>query len=223
MQLATSPIPQWKAVGAKVREREGAEVTRPSLALSHLRTLALSSLRLFLAAPLTDGPRAAIRAGLGAALPAGVPGRAVPPDSWHLTLRFLGETAPERAARVADALRAVDLGARFEIEFAGLGAFPRASRAAVLWVGIGAGAAELGALAAKVEEAARRAGFPAEQRPFSAHLTISRIRPPENVTPVLDRWTAPPIAMPVDEVVLYRSHLGGGPARYEAVDRFPLG
>ena len=175
-------------------------------------------MRLFLAVALTDEARAAIRA----ALPSGVPGRAVPPDSWHLTLRFLGETAPERAARLADELRSADRGARFEIEIGGLGAFPRPSRAAVLWVGIGAGRERLGALAAAVEEAARRAGFPAEERPFSAHLTVSRIRPPQDVTPLLARWTVPPIDMPVDEVVLFRSHLGGGPARYEAVERFPL-
>ena len=175
-------------------------------------------MRLFLAVTLTDEARAAIRA----ALPSGVPGRAVPPDSWHLTLRFLGETTPERAAPLADELRSADLGSRFEIELGGLGAFPRASRAAVLWVGIGAGRERLEALAATVEQAARRAGFPAEERPFSAHLTVGRIRPPENVTALLPRWTAPPISMPVDEVVLYRSHLGGGPARYEALERFPL-
>jgi RNA 2',3'-cyclic 3'-phosphodiesterase len=178
--------------------------------------------RLFLAVPLTEPARAAIRAALATALPAGAPGRAVRPESWHLTLRFLGDTAPDQASRLAEVLSAAALGPPFQLAFAWLGAFPRPDRAAVLWLGVATGAAELGALAAVVERSARDAGFPAERRPFSAHLTLSRIRPPADVAPLVARPTGPPISMPVTEVVLFRSHLGGGPARYEAAARFSL-
>lgn len=179
--------------------------------------------RLFLAVALPDPVRDALRSAIGTTFPEGVPGRAVPPESWHLTLRFLGDTAPDAASRLTRSLAAADLGAPFDLAFASLGAFPRPERAAVIWVGVASGAPELVTLARRVEQCVRDAGFAAEHRPFSAHLTLSRLRPPANVAPLLARPTGAPIRMRVREVVLYRSHLGGGPARYEAVARYPLG
>jgi 2'-5' RNA ligase len=81
----------------------------------------------------------------------------------------------------------------------------------------------LRALAAAVEAAAVHAGFAAEPKPFAAHLTLARVQPPANVRPLLAQ--VPPFAgtMRVGEVVLFRSHLGSGPPRYEAVERFALG
>jgi len=171
---------------------------------------------------LTDAARDAISSALAAALPRGVPGRPVPAANWHLTLRFLGETPAEAESRLVGEMEESALGEAFEISFGSLGAFPRSERAAVLWMGISTGTSELAALAQTVEQTVRRAGFPAEGRPFSAHLTLSRFRPAENVAPLVARSTGEAIAMPVREVVLYRSHLGGGPVRYEAAARFGL-
>ena len=66
------------------------------------------------------------------------------------------------------------------------------------------------------------AGFPPEDRPYRSHLTLSRIRPDQDVTAVLDAVPPLGLAMPVDRVVLYRSHLGPGGPRYEEVEAFPL-
>lgn len=180
--------------------------------------------RLFLAVELPDDARDRLAAHLGGAPGGGrLPGRAVAPPSWHLTLRFLGDTPPERRAAVVGAMREADLGAGFALGFGGLGAFPRPARATVLWLGVEEGAERLAALAAVAEDAARRAGFPAEERAFSAHLTLSRIRPAQDVRPLLER--VPPFRerIRVDAAVLFRSHLGPDGARYEAVERFPLG
>ncbi|HEV2150007.1 MAG TPA: RNA 2',3'-cyclic phosphodiesterase [Longimicrobiaceae bacterium] len=179
--------------------------------------------RLFLAVDLPEDARRALEVHLRESL-AGrpLPGRAVAPRSWHLTLRFLGDTAPERRVGVVRALREADPGPAFTLGFGGLGAFPRPARASVLWLGVEEGAAPLRALAATAEEAARQAGFPAEARPFSPHLTLSRIRPPQDVRGVVERVPAFRERIPVEEVVLFRSHLGPGGARYEAVEHFPL-
>lgn len=176
--------------------------------------------RLFLAVPLAE----AVRRDLAEALRAhgSLPGRPVPPESWHLTLRFLGDTARAALERVLEEVDAARLGAPFALRFGGYGAFPRAGRAAVVWLGVEEGAEPLAALAAAVEDAVRRAGFPPEGRPFRAHLTLSRLRPPAPVDDLLARLPPFPRSMSVHEVVLYRSHLGGGPARYEPVERFPL-
>ena len=176
--------------------------------------------RLFLAAPLTDAARAALRAAVDASFPNGLPGRATPSANWHLTLRFLGESAPDRADAFVAELASVLDEASFDVAFAGYGAFPRASRAAVLWLGVRAGAEPLGRLAAMAEGAARRAGFPPEERPFSPHLTLARIRPPRDVGPL--PAAAPAVTMPVEELVLYRSEPGAGAPRYEAVRSFQL-
>lgn len=147
----------------------------------------------------------------------GIPGRPVPPESWHLTLRFLGDVDDVAADRLVAALDEARLGASFRIVIAGAGAFPNARRATVLWAGVRE-EERLGELAAAVEEAAAGAGFPASERPFAAHLTLARVRPPADVRSLVARPLGP-VVVPVTEVILYESHPG---SRYAAVDRFPL-
>jgi 2'-5' RNA ligase len=96
------------------------------------------------------------------------------------------------------------------------------NRARILWVGVSDGADRLVALAEKIEAASRRAGFPAEARPFKAHLTVSRIDPPRAVTEVVAQQRPIAATMLVDRVSLIRSLLGGGPARYEILEDFHL-
>lgn len=180
--------------------------------------------RLFVAVPLAEPMRAALRAHLARATGGRpVPGRRTPPESWHLTLRFLGATDAAAGARLVEALRGAALGPAFAMGFDGLGAFPQAGRAHVLWIGVDAGADTLRALADVVERAAVAAGFAREPRRFSAHLTLSRMRPAQDVRSILAAAPpAPPDRQVVDAVVLYRSHLARDGARYEAVARFPL-
>jgi 2'-5' RNA ligase len=93
----------------------------------------------------------------------------------------------------------------------------------VLWLGVSDGAEELATLALVCEEAALEAGFEPEERPFHPHLTLSRIRPWQDVGPVVDRVPSFPLHQTVDRITMYRSVLGGGPARYEVVDEVLLG
>src|SRR5690606_30936563 len=132
-------------------------------------------------------------------------------ESWHLTLRFLGDTPAALLDRQREEVPRAPLGSPFSLRFGGYGAFPRAGRATVLWLGVEEGAEPLRALAGAVEAAARRAGFPPEGRPFRPHLTLSRIRTPEDASSLLAALPPFPREMPVDGVVLFRSHLGRGP------------
>jgi 2'-5' RNA ligase len=177
--------------------------------------------RLFVGIPITDEVRDGLQRHLAATVGERLPGRAVPPANWHLTLRFLGATDAERERRVIDEMRRIEA-APFDLAFTGLGAFPRAGRTKVLWIGVDEGAGEVRALAASVEAAAIRAGFAAEPKPFSPHLTLSRIRPAADLRPLVD--AAPPFGgrMRVDAFILFRSHLGGGAPRYERMATVPL-
>jgi RNA 2',3'-cyclic 3'-phosphodiesterase len=179
--------------------------------------------RLFVGVPLAAEARTALDAHLRGALGAdGLPGRAVPPRNWHLTLRFLGQTEPDRGRALIDVLRSAALGERFAVTFGGAGAFPSARRAAVFWIGVEEGEDGLRRLAAAAEAAARAVGFPPEPRRYRPHLTVARLRPPADVTAAVARVGRTGVRMDVGEVVVFRSHMGGGPAWYEAFERVPL-
>ena len=177
-----------------------------------------------MAVPLTNEVRAALAAHILEATPGRpLPGKPVPPPNWHLTLRFLGSTDHVALERLMASLVEADLGGPFSVTFGGLGAFPRAARATVLWLAIERGANRLERLAALSEESAQQAGFVPEDRPFHPHLTLSRIRPHQDVTSVIEQVMPVRMSLAVDRLVVYRSHLGGGRARYEELDSIELG
>jgi RNA 2',3'-cyclic 3'-phosphodiesterase len=147
-------------------------------------------------------------------------------SAWHLTLAFLGEvtehalpelqTRLERAARRHPAQR---------LAIAGGGAFPSVRRAQVLWAGFSADGEAIAGLAASVAAGARRAGAaPSDEgRKYRPHLTLARCRVPADVsalTGTLARFAGTPWT--ADSIQLIRSHLSGGPPRYEDLASFPL-
>ena len=174
--------------------------------------------RLFVAVPLTEQARQEIIARLPV-----LPGRLVPPQNWHFTLRFLGDTDPRLRDALVGELGKERLGPAFSICFGGLGAFPRAKRARIVWLGVEEGAKKLISIAESVERVVRRAGFAPEERPFKPHLTLSRIEPTRSVADVLTAQAPVSVEMPVTELALVRSELGKGPAQYRTIERFPLG
>jgi len=152
-----------------------------------------------------------------------MPGAPVPPENWHLTLRFLGEIDDIAHDLLLGALDQAPLGPAFRLRWDALGAFPRASRAGVLWVGARGDEAALAALAAAVDDALVVAGNPPEDRPFRPHLTISRMRPLEDVRSIVAGAAPLDVPMVVERVAVFRSRLGRGGARYEVLEEFPLG
>lgn len=152
-----------------------------------------------------------------------LPGRLTPPPNWHLTLCFLGEIPPDRYEVMVHLLARASLGRPFRCRFGRLGSFPRAGRATVLWVGVSDGAESLSSLAAEVGETVEASGLRAPERPFSAHLTLSRLRPPRDLRALVS--SAPPagVDMMVEEVTVFRSHPGSGHPRYEVMERIGLG
>lgn len=153
--------------------------------------------------------------------PKAVPGKAVPPQNWHITLRFLGTTDQVAYERFLAALDQVLLGPEFEIELGEMGAFPRPRSATVIWLAVTKGRDRLGELATETEEAAQVAGFAPEERPFRPHLTLSRVRPPEDVTGRIEGSGVAGIGWRCRSIVVYRSHPGRG-VWYEPLETFPL-
>ena len=103
-------------------------------------------------------------------------------ESFHVTLKFLGYVEPKRLDAITRAVEsATDGAASFDANLSGVGAFPKASRPSVVWAGITAGSEEFKALAERVEVALERIGFAREPRPFSAHVTVGRVKSAKNL------------------------------------------
>jgi 2'-5' RNA ligase len=181
--------------------------------------------RLFVAVPLPDSLRQELSAGVEswrAALrtdDAGAPdSRWTDPAAWHVTLAFLGATPPEDVPRLLDALHgAVGRHEGFVLPSGGLDAFPRPSRARVLWYGV----RDDGRLASLASDVRRALGVDAST-PFSPHVTLARLRVPAPLAGFVRGVPAPEGQLPVREVKMMRSHLGRGPARYEELGAIHL-
>jgi 2'-5' RNA ligase len=102
--------------------------------------------------------------------------RWVPPHNVHLTLKFLGDVSPASLDQIKQILvtEAAQVGS-FAVQIERLGAYPNSRRPRVLWVGLNAPAA-LTALQHSIDAAVARLGFESEDREFSPHLTIGRVR-----------------------------------------------
>jgi 2'-5' RNA ligase len=98
-------------------------------------------------------------------------------ENLHVTLKFLGETESAKLGPLQDMLSAVRSPEPANLEFRGLGFFPNEKRPRVFWAGMEA-SPNLKTLAADIDQAAHRLGFPREERPFTPHLTLARFQSP---------------------------------------------
>jgi RNA 2',3'-cyclic 3'-phosphodiesterase len=188
--------------------------------------------RLFVAVPLPPAAVAdcaalidTVRAG-----PLGGAPRWVHVPNLHLTVRFLGDTADDRVDGVSDAIDAALAGRdAFDVALSGAGSFPSGRKPRTLWLGIEHGTEALGGLAAAVDAAVVPLGWAPDARPYRPHLTVARMDalPIAQGTAVAqalaDAATGWRTSFRAGEVVLFRSHLGGGPPRHERLLTVPLG
>ena len=99
--------------------------------------------------------------------------RWVPPENYHLTLRFIGETPAYQAEEIDHVLAALK-SPGFELTLAGLGVFAKSGRSTSLWVGAERNPA-LDRLRNKIETALQRLGLEPERRRFAPHVTLARL------------------------------------------------
>lgn len=188
--------------------------------------------RLFVALDPPDAVRRRLAA-IGVELRRGA-GRAadevrwVPPENVHLTLQFLGAVPEERVPDVEAALRAAAAATRpLSLEVKGVGGFPNARRPRVLWAGLAGDLAALEALAADVGRRLAPLGFPPEDRPFSAHLTLGRAREargsPGLAGALARAAEAAGAPWRATELVLFESHLSPKGPHYDPLVRAPFG
>jgi RNA 2',3'-cyclic 3'-phosphodiesterase len=143
------------------------------------------------------------------------PARWVAADNIHLTLNFLGDVA---LVKVDDITTAIQTTARefsaFELSLSETGAFPNLDRPHVVWVGLGGEVAKLLSLQKRLESLLADVGFKPEDRAFSPHLTLARVK--DEASPADKKRLGEAIAktkcedkctVPVDSISLIKSEL----------------
>jgi len=96
-------------------------------------------------------------------------------ENIHLTLKFLGNVSTPRLAEVQSSLKQLTFPS-FSAEIKGAGAFPNLKHMNVIWVGVNEGWSQVEQIYEQVEKLLYTLGFKRENRPFSPHITIARVR-----------------------------------------------
>lgn len=102
----------------------------------------------------------------------------VTPERLHITVRFIGHCDDGVGARIRGELEPPLLVRPFALAIRQLGAFPPKGTPRVIWAGLHGDLAELHAVERAVTERLARVGIPPEDRPYSPHLTLGRVKEP---------------------------------------------
>lgn len=134
-------------------------------------------MRAFIAIELPEEARDFLRRLQGQLKTCGADAKWVAPSNIHLTLKFLGEIDERKLPEITAAMEAAVAEKHpFSVRLASLGAFPKIDYPRVIWVGIDKGDSEIKEVAKNLEESIARLGLPKEERPFSSHITVGRLR-----------------------------------------------
>jgi RNA 2',3'-cyclic 3'-phosphodiesterase len=147
-----------------------------------------------------------------------------PPANLHITTKFIGEWPEERLAELQAALEGVSPRAPIAVAIKGVGFYPNARAPRIFWCGVEAFGLE--DLAADTERATASLGIESEQRAFSPHLTLARIKERPDLLPLRHRIDALPSldfgSFTACSFFLYRSKPGPKGSVYTKLAEFPL-
>lgn len=150
----------------------------------------------------------------------------VAPANLHFTLHFLGEVDEPTTRAVVDRVSPPLAVPPFDLALAGLGTFPPAGLPRVIWLGVSEGARELADVHGEIGRRLEGLGVPLERRPFSAHLTLGRVKSPLGPHLRDTLAAAPPVGdarCVVDHVTLFESRLSPRGATYSVIATARLG
>ncbi|MBW2163599.1 MAG: RNA 2',3'-cyclic phosphodiesterase [Deltaproteobacteria bacterium] len=148
------------------------------------------------------------------------------PSNMHLTLKFLGEIQESSTENLIAVCKEVCcLHRSFSLLLNGTGIFPSLKRPRVLWIGVGGKTDLLCKLQNSIETALEKKGFSREDRAFTSHLTVGRIRSPRRLSRLLEVFLKDEIVIKpftVKEVIVYKSQLTYRGPIYSPLAKCPL-
>lgn len=149
-------------------------------------------------------------------------------ENIHITLKFLGYVEDTDIPTVKDVIREAVKGLKpFRIKFEGLGAFPRLQRPRVVFVAIQDTSGNLSRINSRLEEGFfEKLGIEKEERSYSPHLTLGRVKSPKNIDPLVqlmrEHSTDSFGEETVQSVVLMNSQLSPKGPTYTRLESFNL-
>lgn len=147
-------------------------------------------------------------------------------DGMHLTLKFLGDVDSTQIDIIADAVQRATIGmSPFFISIVGAGGFPNLHKPRVLWVGVEQRHGVVVEMQQKIEEELTKVGIPKEERKFSPHLTLGRVKIFQGVDGICNRLKELSFAeetFQVSEIVVMRSDLKSDGAVYTPLKTIEL-
>ncbi len=151
----------------------------------------------------------------------------VRPEGIHLTLKFLGSIPQEDVKRISRALiPVISAWEPFEVRIHGMGGFPSTRNPRIVWVGLDRGKGEVHSLQQAIERQLAELSFPPEDRPFSPHLTLGRVRSSRGKSAlgqVLEKHKEMEVGnFPASEVFLFQSELKPSGAVYTKLQNFRM-
>jgi len=154
--------------------------------------------------------------------------RLTDPEQAHLTLKFLGDTDPDRVPALTEELELAveESGVEpFRTEFSGLGVFPSLDYISVVWLGVPEGSESFVRLHEAIEDRTTAMGFDPEEHEFTPHVTLARMDHAggkELVQSVVSERDPDVGEMTVDAVRLTESELTQSGPEYSTVEEFDL-
>jgi len=148
-------------------------------------------------------------------------------NNLHLTMKFLGYISLEQTELIKSELK--EIASRYSPFiirlFSNIGVFPTYKMPRIIWVGIREGISELKELYNSIENKLSNKGFPREDKDFSGHITIGRvkfIRDKDNFIQILKRIEVNNLTQEVGNIDLMESKLTPGGPIYDITAKFPL-
>ncbi|MDP8011655.1 MAG: RNA 2',3'-cyclic phosphodiesterase [Thermoplasmata archaeon] len=136
-------------------------------------------------------------------------------ENLHITLKFLGEIDEKNLDKIIKALRMLEF-EKFKVIMKGAGAFPKENNARVIWIGLIS--KELNDLGETVSTILKNYG----DEKFSPHLTVGRLKTPENTIEVLSKYKNFEFGnIIVESFEIYKSTLTPQGPLYEEIEKFP--
>ena len=150
------------------------------------------------------------------------------PQGQHLTLKFFGDISTEDVKNICSAVQnRVASGQSLNLKIEKLGVFPDARRPRVIWCGVYGDAEKLSILQKQLDSDFAGIGFPMEDRPFRAHLTLGRIKDSHGLTGISEALTKNSAFAAGEfnctELILFQSKLSPQGATYTKLAEFALG
>ena len=148
-------------------------------------------------------------------------------DGIHLTLKFLGdieqEVVPNIVEQISEAAQQIS---PFEIQVKDVGAFPNFKKPRVFWIGIDEQSGALAHIQTAIESNLASLGFEKEQRRFSPHLTIGRVKTSEglnSISSALEQMKLKVMSFSAKQVVVMQSQLQPTGAVYTPLHVIKIG